>query len=344
MPRGKQFDAAEKAKIMAWFYENVAPKEIAARLKRDVTAIRKIIRDNKTLPPSATPPPPKKRTGRPSLSSFRQQERLRRYVLRFPFKTGRELKAEVQGWSNLSVRTIQRVCKDKLGLPSRCAAKKPLLTAKMLKKRIAFCKKHRSWTKQDWEKVMFSDESTFRLINPRAQKVRRPTLTNRYKQRYVVVNVKHSASVMIWGCFSGQGGRGSLYFLPPKMTMNGERYIEMLRDKLIFWMRHHRATHFLQDGAPCHTSKKVMAFLRQQSFSLMDWPGNSPDLNPIENLWAIMKARLKKKGNISSLPNLIRAIKELWVTLPKPLMLKLAHSMPTRIQQCLENNGQMTKY
>jgi hypothetical protein len=201
MPRGKQFDVAEKAKTMAWFYENVVPKEIIARLKRVVKAIRKIIR-NKSLPPSATPPPPKKRTRPPSLSSFRQQKRLRRYVLGFPFKTGRELKAEVQGWTNMSVRTIQIVCKEKLSLLSRCAAKKPLLTAKMLKKRIAFCKKHRSWTKQDWEKVMFSEESTFRLINPRAQKVRRPTLTNRYKQRYVVVNVKHSASVMVWGCFS----------------------------------------------------------------------------------------------------------------------------------------------
>ncbi len=130
----------------------------------------------------------------------------------------------------------------------------------------------------------------------------------------------------------------------PKTTMYGERYIDMLRDKLIFWMHHHHATHFLQDGAPCHTSKKVMAFLRQQNFSLMDWPGNSSDLNPIENLWGIMKAKLKKKGNISSLPNLIRVIKELWVTLPKSLMLKLVHSMPTRIQLCLENNGQMTKY
>ncbi len=75
---------------------------------------------------------------------------------------------------------------------------------------------------------MFSDESTFRLVNPRAQRVRRPTMTNRYKQRYVVVNLKHSASVMVWGCFSSAGGRGSLYFLPPKMTMNGDRYMEML--------------------------------------------------------------------------------------------------------------------
>jgi hypothetical protein len=52
---------------------------------------------------------------------------------------------------------------------------------------------------------MFSEESTFRLINLRAQKVQRPTLTNCYKQRYVVI-VKHSASIIVWGCFSSQGG------------------------------------------------------------------------------------------------------------------------------------------
>jgi hypothetical protein len=104
MPRGKQFDIAEKATIKAWFYENVAPKGIATRLKRDITAVQKIIRDNKTLLPSATLLSPRKQTRRPSLSFFRQPERLSQYVLRFPFKTGRKLKAEVQVW--------QHVCED----------------------------------------------------------------------------------------------------------------------------------------------------------------------------------------------------------------------------------------
>jgi transposase len=344
MPRGRQIEAAEKAKIMAWFGEGVAPKEIASRLLRDVSAVRRIIRENKNLPMSAMPPPPKKRTGRKNLTTRKQDERLRRFLLRFPFKTAKEVKAEVSGWSNISVRTIQKVCQKRLCLPSRCAAKKPLLTAKMVKKRISFCKKHRHWTEKDWEEVMFSDESTFRLINPRAQKVRRSSQTSRYKQRYTIKNVKHPASVMVWGCFSGQGGRGSLYFLPPKTTMNSDRYIAMLEDKLIFWMNHHKAKHFLQDGAPCHTSKKVMAFLKEKKISVMDWPGNSPDLNPIENLWSIIKGKLKKNENMTSLPLLIKAIKVTWVTLPRSLMVKLAHSMPNRIKLCLENSGQMTKY
>jgi hypothetical protein len=80
-----------------------------------------------------------------------------------------------------------------------------------------------------------------------------------------------------------------------------------------------------------------MEFLKGQKFSLIDWLGNSPDLNPIENLWSIIKGQIKKKENITSLCQLIKAIKVIWVTLPKPLMVKLAHSMLTRIQKCLEN-------
>jgi hypothetical protein len=87
-----------------------------------------------------------------------------------------------------------------------------------------------------------------------------------------------------------------------------------------------------------------MTFLNEQKFSMIDWPGNLPDLNPIENLWSIIKCKIKKKENITSLSLLMKAIKENWVTLPKHLMVKLAHSMPTRIQKCMENVGQMTKY
>jgi hypothetical protein len=274
-----------------------------------------------------------------------QENRLRRYLIAHPFKTAKELKNEVAGWSHVSVRSIQDICKKRLGMPSRCAAKKPLLTDKMVRKRMSFCKKHRSWSKQDWEDVMFSDESTFRLVNPRSQKVRRSSVMNRYKQKFVVTNVKHSPSVMVWGCFSARKGRGSLFFLPPKMTMNSSMYMTVLREKLFPWMTIHGVSKFLQDGAPCHTSKVSMALLREQEFTVMDWPGNSPDLNPIENVWSIMKARLKRDHTITSLPKLERAIKTMWVRdLPLSLFQKLAHSMPSRIKMCLENKGQMTKY
>jgi hypothetical protein len=78
-----------------------------------------------------------------------QEERLHQYLLRHPFKKVKQLKMEVPWWSTAGVRTIQYICNKRLGLSSRCDAKKPLLTNKMVKNRLAFCKKFRSWTAKD---------------------------------------------------------------------------------------------------------------------------------------------------------------------------------------------------
>ncbi len=80
MPRAKQFGKAEKSKVMAWYDEGVTPKDIAERLSRNADSVRKIIRIHKDLPLSATPPPPKKYSGRPRKTNFAQDERLRRFI------------------------------------------------------------------------------------------------------------------------------------------------------------------------------------------------------------------------------------------------------------------------
>jgi hypothetical protein len=277
--------------------------------------------------------------------SPRREQRLKVYIEAHPFKTAKELKQEIPGWGDISVRTIQRVLLQRLGLPARRAAQKPLLTPAMVKKRLAFCKKHMSWTEEDWEQVVFSDEAIFRIINPRPQTVRRSRHMSRYLQKYTRKTVRYSAGVMIWACFSGKGGWGSIYFLPPNTTMNADRYRTVLETKLFPWVARLNCKSFLQDGAPCHKAKKVTELLARQSFSVMDWPGNSPDLNPIENLWSIMKARLKGNKSITSLPKLMSAIRRMWTfDIDDDLLRSLARSMPSRLRSCLRNNGQMTKY
>jgi hypothetical protein len=73
----------------------------------------------KKLPPSASPPPPKSRSGHPSKTSKTKDQRLKAYVDKYPFKWARLLKNEIVGCADVSVRTIQEGLQKKLGLPSR---------------------------------------------------------------------------------------------------------------------------------------------------------------------------------------------------------------------------------
>ena len=91
---------------------------------------------------------------------------------------------------------------------------------------------------------------------------------------------------MVYGRISAKGNTG-FFFLPPKTSMNGQKYLELLKEKLQFHMQVHDCDVFMQDGAPCHRSKIVTNFLRKNHIKELDWPSTSPDLKPIENLWTL---------------------------------------------------------
>ena len=108
----------------------------------------------------------------------------------------------------VSTRTIRRRLQIKYKLPSRSPAVKPRLSAKNIEDRLIFAKKYKDWTVDQWRSVMFSDESTVKQFYNYTPHVRRP-VGERYNSRYTVPCVKHSPSVMIWGCLSAKG-RGGL--------------------------------------------------------------------------------------------------------------------------------------
>ena len=154
---------------------------------------------------------------------------------------------------------------------------------------------YQDWTVEDWKKVMFSDESHFELrFGNQADHVRRPVGSNRFSDEFTVKTVKHPQKVMVWASFSFNG-RGAIKFLKPVEMMNRVKYRGILNEKLKFFMKLHKCTHFLQDLAPCHKAKIVKKWFEDHpNIQLVKWPGNSPDLNPIENMWIFMKNRLKE--------------------------------------------------
>ena len=124
--------------IKRWLQDGMRTSEIAARLGRSEVGVRMQARRLKGLPPNASLLPPKAATGRPTKTSKVQDERLKKYVLKHPLKTARQLKNEVPGWSEVSVRTIQSRLQKKLDVPARRAAKNPLSTQKIKEKRMFY--------------------------------------------------------------------------------------------------------------------------------------------------------------------------------------------------------------
>lgn len=133
-----------------------------------------------------------------------------------------------------------------------------------------------------------------------------------YHPDCVQTKVKHPTSVMVWGAISVKG-TSELYVV--QKTMEQHQYMSVLENILVPQLRHwYRRTtkySFMQDGAPCHRSKLVKAYFLKSKITVLSWPGNSPDMNPIETIWNYMKLQLNKL-NITNRGQLIDALQTIW--------------------------------
>ena len=288
---------------------------------------------------------PRPRSGRPTIITLRVVAALRRYINLHPFDAAFEIRQRCPAVRHLSARRINEALSKHCKRPSFVAAKKPLLTDAMIAKRLAFCNQFLHWTPAQWMGVMFSDESRFAVFRNRIRRVRRPIGKEyRLKRKFCNPTVKHPVSVMVWGAFTGARGRAGLFFLPANVTMNQHRYLACLDEHLIDFYQRHQATHFLHDGAPCHRARAVTDYLHLEGIRTIPWPGNSPDLNPIENAWAIMKTKLANERPTSR-ADMIAKIKRIWCLLMTPEYFRaLAESMPRRLAAVIANGGFTTKY
>ena len=338
MGKKKSLTKVQRAQIVILHKEGVSERQTAARLSVSKTGVHQAITKHVSEGIFCD----RKRSGRPQKTSIRDDNLIRRMVVRSPTSSTKKLQAALlRKGTRVTQMTISRRLSREFNLKLYKPARKPKLTPVMKAKRLTFAKKHRDWTIQQWSIVLFSDESTFQQFVVRKRHVRRPP-GKRYDDKYTVSTMKHPPSQMIWGAMS-QHGIGGLFFLPSGTTINGKKYDQLLSDKLQLHMQVHRCNIFMENGAPCHRSKLVTIFLKKE-VKVLDWPGNSPDLNPIENLWTVMKDKVVEKQP-SSLPDLCRAIKEVWVKeISKEYCANLVNSMPRRIAAVIQSNGGHTKY
>lgn len=256
------------------------------------------------------PPLQKKSTRRPRKTTPRMLKVLRRQVDANPRLTAPQLKEQNPNLlRDVSVRTVCRWLHDDLKFSHHNARKKPIVTLWQRKNRVAFCCKYLQWDVEKWQRVLWSNEATFTVTGNRAGKVYRRPGSDACDPKFMQGTVKHLDSLMVWGAF-GYHGVGSLVVLPRNVTMSTDRYLELLSDNLENCFEQCKSDVFMQDGAPCHTAKLIKEWFDfVQVDYIKDWPGNSSDLNPIENLWAHIKNNLRERDT-SSLPKLESAIKD----------------------------------
>ena len=162
---------------------------------------------------------------------------------------------------------------------------KPLIFSKNEKCRFAFANEHVLWSQEKWQPVHFSDESKFLLIGSDGKRYVRQKVGEELSPNCLKASVKFGrGSVMVWGMISGDGV-GPLVRLQGKVNVGV--YKQLVKNHVLPVLRNStkQLCIFMQDNAPCHKAMVVMNFLKAENVTVMDWPPQSPDLNPIENVW-----------------------------------------------------------
>ena len=225
----------------------------------------------------------------------------------------------------------------------RRPAKKPLISAKNRKARLKFAKEHLHWTVKDWSKILWTDESKFMMFGSDGIKYIRRPKGKRYDARYQLPTVKHGGgNVRVWGCFS-RDMIGPIHHI--EGIMDQTVYLDIIKNVMLPHSKQKMPRGWIlqQDNDPKHRAASVKKFFASSKIRVMEWPSQSPDLNPIEHLWEHVDRNLPKVKPKNK-AELFQNIRNCWSQIPIDVLIKLVDSMPDRCRAVITSKGYPTKY
>ena len=223
------------------------------------------------------------RMGQPRVTTAAQDQHIVLTHLHNRFQTSVQTSATVRGTRGyVSAITIRRRLRE-AGLRSRRPLIGHVITERHRTERLAWAETNIRRLREEWRSRLFSDESRFNLSHAD----RRIRVWRRNNERYAdACIVQHNryggGSVHVWGGFSYHH-RSPLHVF--RQNVNANVYLEQVLDQIVvpLFNTHNELHFFQQDNARPHTANITRDYLAQQHFHVLEWPANSPDMNPIEH-------------------------------------------------------------
>ena len=245
----------------------------------------------------------------------------------------------------VSSQTIRRRLHER-GLHSRVAAQKPRLLAHHKAARLRWGREKRRYTRQQWNKCLFTDECRISLV-PGSRRIRVWRRRGERRHNPHLVNPKElygGGGIMVWGGIS-HNGKTDLIIVNGNLTARRYRDEILLPHVLPYAGAIGNGFELVDDNARPHRGHEANEFLDQNGIDRMQWPSKSPDFNPIEHVWAIIKDRINRKlTHRHTLADLRRMAVEEWQNLPQCFINRLIRSMNTRARQCVQYRGGYIDY
>ena len=350
--RGRPISLILKGRILQLNDEGYTLRQIQEKLGVPRSTINDTIR--RFLKHHTTTPLP--HTGRPQALDERTRRRILRTIKEhrvLPYKAVAELVGEV------TERQVRRVANE-AGYHRRIARWKPYLSARVVQLRLQWARNN---LETDWDCVIWTDEMRIELgEQPTCQRV-----TRRLGEELLRENIQptfHSGrqSIMVWGVIAN-GRKGPLVVLDftklnkktgkrkKKGGLTGERYVkQVLEGPLLAFLRELEEERgcpvlVVEDGAGPHRSACATACREKHGMLRLTHPPSSPDLNPIEPLWHLIKRRVAaSKGAYKSLSALREAVQHVWDGISDEEIRQYTGRMPERVQAVRKANGWHTLF
>ncbi len=327
--KGKRVERKTRAIIREMRREGVKVEEIAEKFELHLMTVYRILREANGQ---------KKKRGRRPCVTAAQRRRVVRNIRINPALSAKNLAAVSE--VRVSAATIQRILKQNEFRRVRVCPMESV-SAKNKKERLEFARKYVTWSFGQWEKVIFSDEKKWNL---RGNDGRINLWVEEGSQKTREMASYSRKSLMTWAAITPNKG---LVIVRIDEKIDALTYCDMLDTCFLPVAAQEIGYDFIfqHDNALPHRAQVTTQFLNENKIDVLKWPAQSPDLNPIENIWGIMSKEVYKEGkSYLNCDDLWEAVQIAFKNLDPGVLKKVYESMTSRLIKVLESAGRRINY